>query len=129
MIEVTLEEIVNCVTPAQAHELSAFSRLYQQPLPATESFKLRRIANQLQDIVKAFNDTKNALAEQLGTKVEGSESEYALEPDSVIKFNSELKTLLSKTETIQCEPIKLSSLNDAKISAADLMVLEWLIVE
>lgn len=130
MIKVTLGQILNSVTPATNQAESAWQRLFQQPLSAIESFRLRRLAPQLDERVKTFYETRGELVKRYGTPIKGAEGKYKIEDENIDAFNQEIQQLLDVEETLDGEPLKLSRLIDIRISAADLGLFEdWLIVE
>lgn len=108
---------------------SAWQRLRQQPLPAFETFNLRRITPQISSLVSDFTETRNDLVKQYGTPRNDESGIFDFKPEAGAKFNAELMHLLESEQTIDIEPISVGQYQEFKISAKDLELLDWLIVE
>lgn len=127
-MKVILRKILDTVSPTNnSAGGSAWHRLFEQPLPAPEAFRLRRLATQIDAVTKPFYETRTELIKKFGTLVE--DDKYEFKGTAANDFNDEIEQLLSVEVTIDAEPIKLNRISEVKISAADLNTLDWLIVE
>lgn len=99
-------------------------RLSQQPVglaSAQQILKLRLVVDQ---VFKLFNEGRNEIASRLGTP--DGENKWALEPEQADAFRAEEQALLSATVNFPPESqISLDDLKDARVSAEDLLRLEF----
>lgn len=128
-MKVTLGDILTSVSPGKDESESAWQRLYKQPLSATESFRLRRLAPQIDAIIMPFYETRAELVKKLGTSIKDKEDAYTLQETAAEEFNKEIQQLLDSEVELEGDTIKFSRLGNATISAADLDRLNWLIIE
>lgn len=106
----------NLATIAQT---GALQRLVDEPLPAFDALRFRKILKAVREEFETFNEVKNEKIEEYG-------EDGRIEPDSEgwEDFNDEMEELLDKEADVEFEPISLKDLPDKlEITASDLDVL------
>lgn len=126
MINITLLTLVNSTAQNQ-EESSAFSRLFAIPFPSNIAYELRLLANQIQEHLKAFNDVKGDMITRYGTPIDGKTEKYKFSDINAKAYNEEINNLVSVEKSLAFNKIPFSLLEGYKISANDLMLLDWLI--
>jgi hypothetical protein len=119
-IELTLGALLN----SQA----ALSSLAGLRVPIQATFKLAKVAKAVNSELQTFEETRRGLCERLG-KIRADKSEYEIPPENREEFEVEFKTLLDTPVELPGSPLRSAELGKVELSAADLLALEWLIVE
>jgi hypothetical protein len=110
----------------------AIENLSKQNLPIRIAFELKTFIQKLNPEFTAFFELRNAKMKEYGTpgevKPDGSQV-FTFTPENTEKFNAEINEVLDKDIDADIPVIKISDLEkkEVSISAADLIILEWLI--
>lgn len=121
MLEVKLAQLVASAP--------ALGRLCAEKAPARITFTLARVTKSINSELETYEKTRMSLLEKYGTLSE-DKSHYKFESrEQSEKFELELKELLETPVSLQHSPLALDQLETVSVSAADLMALDWLIVE
>jgi len=106
----------------------ALSRLMQQPMKAKASFRLAKTVKQVQPHIEAFEETRTKIVEQYGKK---NGEGFVIDPESKgwKKYVNELEDVLKEEIKLNVKKITLASIAQAEITAADAIILEWLVDE
>lgn len=110
-MKVTLQKIVNSIEQLNA--------LQSHPLPAKTSYRIMRLVNKLDSIIKTFTAKRNELIKELGAE-NVETKQIAVKPENLEKFNEKINEILSIEEEVDFEPINPEDLGDTKIPAKDL---------
>lgn len=93
-------------------------------LPVKVSYKIMRLANKLDPILKSFNESKDALIKEYGEPAEGAmevngvpQSYSVTDPAKLPEFTTKLGELLDTKEKVDFEPIKVEDLSDIQLEA------------
>jgi hypothetical protein len=117
---------------AQLRELlearQALQNLMNQPLPATTAFRLSRITLGLNPEFEAYEATRIKLCQQHG-KLDETTSKYNFEGGAQEAFNAEMQKLLDSEVPLGGEKLRIELLSAAKLSAMEMLTLQWLIAE
>lgn len=127
MNKVTLANIINAATGVAEDkekginaEKSSFQVLLSANLPVKFSYKIKRLGDKLEPILKAYNEKRNELIVEYGEKQEdGTVLVKDLEKQKL--FFSKIKELLDTEEDLDFEKIKTSDVEDVIIPAKDLI--------
>lgn len=105
----------------------AVRELLNQPLPAATAFRLSRVGKSIESELASYEEARKALCERCG-KVSADGSRYDITDRET--FDKEMSELQDAPVELNAEPLPLAALgNDARISPASLMALDWLITE
>ncbi len=111
--------------------IDALNKLIEQRLPISQAFKLRKLAKELSEKQKVYEEARVALVNQYGEKKENGSlntSENGTVPlIDVEGFNKDFMELLSIEEKYEVSKIKLDE--SVEISTKDLAVLELILEE
>ena len=115
-----LSEIINST--------DALGRLMTQPMKAKASFRLAKAIKQVQPHIEAFDETRSKLVEQHGKK---NGEGFTINPESKEwkKYIDELSGVLKEDIELQVKKVTLASISQAEMTAADALVLGWLVDE
>ena len=105
-ITVTLGEIINATTDTPATQTtpatkSAFTILLETKFPIKVSYTLNRIYNALTSEINIFNQKRNDLIIELGTK--DDKGVTSVKADNFPKFSEEINKLANKNEDLKRE--------------------------
>lgn len=117
MISVTLAELLN--------SQQALQSLAQQPLPARLAFKLSKVLKAVTKELDACNDTRIQLCDRFGQKQEDGTYKFSKKNEDAV--NVEYQELIRTEVTLHVERIDLENLPGLTISAANVVMLSWLI--
>lgn len=119
-MKVKLRQLVN--------SSQALSRLMAQPMHAVVAFSLSRIARLIEPELKAYDESRVKLLKEYGEPTEADPTRYEFQsPEKAQSFADELNALLEQEVEGEFKPMTLESLAKAEISAADVLLLDWLI--
>lgn len=92
----------------------ALGRLVQAPLPATQALNVRDAVEDVEDRVQKIQEVREDLLgrEDIGEK----------------EAEEEFQQVLDKECEIGADPLPESALEDAKLSAGDIIALDWILV-
>lgn len=93
-------------------------------LPA---FKLARIARLAQETLERFEELARAASEKYISGVENGRPVWKAKNSEEL-FEKEIKTAWEKPVDLQVKRIRLSEVMDVRISANDLVLLDWLFI-
>ena len=110
-MKLTLEKIVNSVGQLEA--------LQSHPLPAKTSYRIMRLVNKLNTIIKTFSTQRDAIIKELGAE-NVETKQVSVKPENLEKFKEKINEILSIEEEVDFEPISPEDLGDTKIPAKDL---------
>lgn len=116
-ITVTLAELLN--------SQQALQSLAQQPLPARLAFKLSKVLKAVTKELDQCNETRIQLCDRFGQKQEDGTYKFSKKNEDAI--NGEYQELIKTEVTLHVERIDLENLPGLTISAANVVVLSWLI--
>jgi hypothetical protein len=106
----------------------ALSKLIAQPMKIQYSFPLSRLAKAIEPELKLYDAARMRLLEEHG-KLSDDKTRYTFEGEAAKTFECEIETLLAQEVEIDFKQITTDKLDRAEMSAADLALLDWLIVE
>lgn len=109
--------------------VDALRVICNEPLPILTTFKLKTILKQLEGTLETFNETKTDIIKRYGTLEENGD--YTIPTENLAEADKLFQEVLDSELPITIEPIKLDekTLENLRISANDLLLLDWLIVE
>jgi len=90
--------------------------------PVKVSYRLMRLANKLDPILKSFDSSRNAIIKELGTL--GEDGNTTVQPENILEFQTKLGDLLETTEEIDFEPISIEDLGDVEV--APKLLVNWI---
>lgn len=97
----------------------ALQRLVDEPLPAFDALRLRKVLKAVREEFQTFVEVRNEKIEEYG-------EDGQIDPDSDDweDFNDEMQEVMEKEADVEIEPVSLEDLpDDLEISASDLDVL------
>jgi len=126
-MNVTVRQILEAQRPLQ--------RLMQQPFPGAVAFRLVRLGRQVDAELAAYQEAQRAMAQTYGERDE--DGELITQPGGGVPipepqreaFAAERDELMATTVELAVDPLPVRVLNGMSISPADLLLLEWLIVD
>jgi len=108
----------------------SIENILKTKLPITVAWQLKRIGKKIGEELQEYDSVSSRLLQELGTPDKNTPNQFLLQGENLVKYNTELETLLSKQLNLDFEPIKLADFGtDVKVSAADLMSCESFIVD
>ena len=111
----------------------ALGKLLDTPLRASIAFRVGKLSKEVAVHIETFQKVRGELLEKYGTKVEDDNAEegqisYEFKNGTQEKFNKEIMELLDEeVEKFKDKKFKLKEIEDAGLTARELMSLEWLI--
>ena len=111
----------------------ALGKLLDTSLRASIAFRLGKLSKEVAIHLETFQKVRGELLEKYGTKVEDDNAEegqisYEFKNGTQEKFNKEIMELLEEeVEKFKVKKFKLKDIEDAGLTARELMSLEWLI--
>lgn len=111
----------------------ALGKLLDTPLRASIAFRVGKLSKEVAIHLETFQKVRGELLEKYGTKVEDDNAEegqisYEFKNGTQEKFNKEIMELLDEeVEKFKVKKFKLKEIEDAGLTARELMSLEWLI--
>jgi len=106
---------------------SSISKLNEVELPIKISFRLSLLSKNLDYILKIYSDKLNIIFEKYGEKIDNEQ--IKIKHDNVELFTKEKNELEDEEVDVDVQEIKISEIESIKISAKDMMLLDWLIKE
>jgi len=108
----------------------ALNKLVDKPMDALTSFRIGKTVASVQSELEAFEKTRQSLLEKYGTKTaDGEALEIKPEHKNWKHFVKEYEELINEEVELDAKKIKISALKEVKMSAKDLIALDWLIEE
>lgn len=108
----------------------ALNKLVDKPMDALTSFRIGKTVSSVQSELEAFEKTRQSLLEKYGTKTaDGEGLEIKPEHKNWKHFVKEYEELVNEEVELDAKKIKISALKEVKMSAKDLIALDWLIEE
>ena len=114
MIEVTVRDIIE--------GSEQMRQLMDVPLKSSVAYKVARLAREMERELKTFDETRTRLIHKYGKKDENDEliiddnGQYTIEPDKIQDFNNEINEVFNTKVELNATAIKLSELDDCKLS-------------
>lgn len=108
----------------------AVIRLSQQPVGLRTAHRILNLKQKIEELGIAFSQRRDAVAAKKGTPTGNSESEkrWKLEPVRMVEFQAEIGRILKEEVRIPSDVcITLADLDEARISAADLERIAFLV--
>jgi hypothetical protein len=122
MITVKLREIVNNSVdiPENKEEgikaqKSNLAALQEANLPVKVSYRIKRLIDKCESILKAYNEKRNELVKEFGTKDEAGNFSVK-DPEKLAEFFVKLNELLEVEESIEFDKIKVDDLGEITIA-------------
>ena len=109
MITVTLREIIDGV--------STMKNLMNEPLPSRAAFQVAKLAKNMAEEYKNFEEARMKLIQKYGKKDENNEliidenNQYTVAPENVTIFSNEINELMDTQIELISSPINLDELN------------------
>lgn len=132
-MKVQLKDLVNSAdipseVPGQPGTPGPLSRFVNVEMRIKESFRLKGILKQANEYLSQYGEARLALFKKHGTHDEEAGVYELKSPEQRAAFSAEYQELISTEVEITGEPFRLANFfSHSKITAADLMTLEWLI--
>ena len=111
----------------------ALGKLLDSPLRASVAFRVGKLSKEVAIHMETFQKVRQELLEKYGTEVEDDNAQegqvsYEFKNGTQEKFNKEIMELLDeKVEKFKVKKFKLEDIEDAGLTARELMSIEWLI--
>lgn len=99
--------------------------LNNDKIPIKTAFILSRFAQNIQGDLVLFEEKRNELIKKFG--IEKENNIYEVLPENLKNYYTELNPLLDLEITIEIPKININDLNNANLSAIDLLLLDYLI--
>ena len=121
MITVKIQYIVNAI--------ETFNAMSNKEMPIKTSFKVARIAKELDKEYQLFNETRRKAIETYGEKDENGElkiddkGNVALIQDKIETFSSEMSELLNNEVSLNTEPFTITELEGITLTPAQTSTL------
>lgn len=121
MITVKIQDIVNAI--------ETFNVMSNKEMPIKTSFKVARIAKELDKEYQLFNETRRKAIETYGEKDENGElkiddkGNVALIQDKIETFSAEMNELLNNEVSLNTAPFTLSELEGITLTPAQTSTL------
>ena len=109
-------------------ETSLTKLLGSDDLPISIGFRLKPLTRAVIQALTDFQESKTKVIEKLGTPTE-TNGEFNIPKDKTEDFNSEIQALLEVDVELPDASISLKELQNIKLSAVDLVNLDFLIKE
>ena len=106
MIKVSLNEIVSSVDSLRA--------LQEVKFPVKISYRIMRLVNKLDPILKSYNEKRDALIKELGEKNEEGNFQVK-DPEKLKLFAEKLSELLTTEEEIDFVKINVEDLGEVSV--------------
>ena len=107
--EIRLGDIVGNVSNIQ--------ELQKVKLPVKVSYKIMRLANKLDPILKSFNTSKDELIKEFGEKNADDDNYTVKDPIKLGEYVKKLGELLDTKERVEFTPIPIADLGDVQLEA------------
>lgn len=119
------------ITIEQLHSIQvSLGKLLDQDLPIRMAYRMGKLAKTVREELNEFEEARVKLVEKIGEKVEEDGKEKISVPkDKMEVFSQELKSLLDEEVDVDFEPIKISDVEDIKLSAIDMANLDKFLTE
>ena len=111
----------------------ALGKLLDSPLRASVAFRVGKLSKEVAIHMETFQKVRQELLEKYGTEVEDDNAQegqvsYEFKNGTQEKFNKEIMELLEEEiEDLKVKKFKLKDIEDAGLTARELMSVEWLI--
>lgn len=111
----------------------ALGKLLDSPLRASVAFRVGKLSKEVAIHMETFQKVRQELLEKYGTEVEDDNAQegqvsYEFKNGTQEKFNKEIMELLEEEiEKFKVKKFKLKDIEDAGLTARELMSIEWLI--
>ncbi len=102
----------------------AFEELVNTPLPAAVAYRLQRVARVVQPEFRSFEELRVKLVHELGEK--GEDGATVVTAKNMPAFNEQVAALLNEDVELNFKPLAIEDLGDTAVTAADLLLLDWL---
>ncbi len=114
MIKVKLNEVVSSIEQIKA--------LQELSFPVKISYKITRLVNKLNPELVTYNETRNKLINELGTKNEETGNMEVKDPEKMKELTEKIQQLLEEEITLDWfEKINISDLGEMKIEPKNLV--------
>ena len=111
----------------------ALGKLLDSPLRASVAFRVGKLSKEVAIHMETFQKVRQELLEKYGTEVEDDNAQegqvsYEFKNGTQEKFNKEIMELLEEEiQKLKVKKFKLKDIEDAGLTARELMSIEWLI--
>lgn len=112
-MKIKLGDIVNAVESLKVLSDTKFQ--------AKVSYRLKRIADKLEPILKTYNEKRNDLVKEYGTKDEDSDVISVKDPENLKLFVEKLNEILEVEEEVDITPIPSEMLGDTEVEPKHLV--------
>lgn len=126
-MKVKLEQVVSTLPDGRFGPNVALVKLASADLPAKTAYWLKRITKAVGSESEQVETLRNQLIEKYGTKT--GDKIQVEDEESLKKFSEEMNEVLAEDIDLPGDPLALDRLGDVKLSALDLMRLDWLIID
>jgi hypothetical protein len=120
-MKLTLEQIVN--------SRSALERLMQVRLQSSIAFRIKRAVRQIEPELVDFETQRTQIVRKYGDETDPESGIWSIKPEHRQEYAAEIATLMAEEFRLDVQTLTVSQLGDIEISAAELMALDWLIVD
>lgn len=103
------------------NSIDSLNILIDTKFPAKVSYRIKRIADKLDPIIKTYNDKRNELVKEHGTKDEDSETISVKDPEQIKIFAEKLNEILEVEEEVDITPIPSEMLGDTEVEPKHLV--------
>ena len=108
-MKLKLSQIVNSI--------ESLNVLVDTKFPAKVSYRLKRIVDKVNPILKTYNEKRDELITEYGTKDEVSGNMSVTDPEKIKLFMEKLNEILEVEEEVDITPIPSEFLGDTEVEA------------
>lgn len=112
-MKLKLSQIVNSI--------ESLNILIGTKFPAKVSYRLKRIVDKLDPILKTYNEKRNELITEYGTKDEETKNISVKDPEKIKLFMEKLNEILEVEEEVDITPISAELLGDTEVEPKHLV--------
>lgn len=111
-MKIKLSDVVN--------NIESLKNLQNLNLPVRVSYKIKRLVDRLNPILKTYDEKRTELVNEFGEKDDKGDVSVK-DPEKLKLFLEKFNELISVEEEVEFEPIKIKELGDVVIPAKDLV--------
>lgn len=117
------------------NDLTRLSQIAQKELPVKVSYAIAKNLSKLESELKIYNKEREKLIEKYSVKDEKGKmivdenSQIKIQPEQMENWNKDLKELLDIENEIDIRQFSIEALNGYNMSASDLMLIGYMIIE
>lgn len=117
------------------NDSARLSQIAQKELPVRVSYAIAKNITKLQAELNAYNTERGKLIEKYsvkdesGTTITDENNQIKIQPELLVDWNKDIKELLSIENEVDIHQFSIDALHEYSISASDLMIIDYMIIE